>query len=81
MGSVALRHLSSVVAFREVSVVSPTRELNISNAVVTTTAKRLSVVELEPLGFGAAATVGINVGAPTAVSLMHGPLDRSLNVA
>jgi hypothetical protein len=81
MGSVSLRHLLSVVAFRVVSVVSSTRELDITNTVVTTTAKRLSVVELEPFGFGAAAAVGINVCALTAVSLMHGPFDRSRNVA
>jgi len=56
-------------------------ELNIPNAVVATTAKRLAVMELEPMAFGAAATVFVNKGASTLIVLVDSALDRGRYVA
>jgi len=55
--------------------------MNISNAVVATAAKRLAVVELEPMAFGAATTVRVDIRALTLVAIVHRALDRSGDVA
>jgi hypothetical protein len=65
--SVPLHHLFSIVPLGKIPVVSSARELNISNAVISTKAKWPAMVELEASPFRAASAVRINVSTLPAV--------------
>jgi len=57
------------------------RETKVGWAVVSAHAKRVSMVELEPVSLGAASTALVDVAAAVAVALTHGTPDGGRDVA
>jgi hypothetical protein len=56
-------------------------EFDILRATVTTPPIGMSVVELEPLGFGASTTVRVGIGALVTIARTNGTLDGSRYIA
>jgi len=79
--SIPLYHRLTVVSLGEIPVVASADQGNIVDTMVTTTAIRLSVVELEPFSFATSPTIFGNKSALPLITFADGSFDRSRDIA
>jgi hypothetical protein len=76
-----IHHVFSILTFSEISVMGSAKQPKVPHAVISTSAVRLTVIELEPMTFCATSTIRSDIGAPSLVAFIDGTLYRGRYVA